>query len=76
MKKHLLMFILLAVVLLTVPAQAKIVPLEKNYVEEGDIVFASFHGVKPFIADQKVAGALDDSAMWLAEYAKEYNSTT
>ncbi|MBR6633698.1 MAG: S-layer homology domain-containing protein [Clostridia bacterium] len=75
MKKFLSVLFATLIILsaLTLTVSAKVVPFEKDYVSDGDIVLASFHNVKPFIADQKDAGALDEALTWIVGNAEAYN---
>ncbi|MBR6633697.1 MAG: S-layer homology domain-containing protein [Clostridia bacterium] len=75
MKKILsVLFVVTAILsVLSLTAMAKIVPFEDDYASDGDIVLASFHNVKPFIADKRSAGALTDSIFWIGENAEKYN---
>ena len=75
MKKILSVLFAVMIVLsvLTLTVSARVVPFEKDYASNGEIVFASFHNPKPFIADKKSAGALGEAVSWLTEKAEAYN---
>ncbi len=75
MKKLLItsFLILLVTSLLSIVSIAAIVEFEDDYVTGDEIVLASFHGVKPFIADSANPEPLEDACYWLGDMKDKFN---
>ena len=73
--KKLLSLILFSVILVSVFCATSLAAKEftNDLVDEGDTLFASFHSVNNFIANNANYTPVEDMCYWIAGNHKEYN---